>query len=85
MASHSNINIVQGDLFMFENDKQNISQKTKMEIGGITYIVNTHFKENGRETAEQKLLRYVTNRISAEMKSDKNPENKGENPFIVTC
>jgi hypothetical protein len=46
-----------------------IRSKTEvMVIGKNKYIVNTHFKENGRETAEQKLLRLVSNRISAEMK-----------------
>jgi hypothetical protein len=43
-----------------------------MTIGKTRYIVITHFKENGRETAEDKLLRYVSNRITADVK---NPEN----------
>ncbi len=39
------------------------SQTSEMRIGGVTYIVNTIFNENGRETAEQKLVKYVTNSI----------------------
>lgn len=54
------------------------SQTSEIRFGNMTYIVNTHYKENGRETAEQKLLRYVTKRISADLKNGKSPENKGE-------
>ena len=51
-----------------------IRSRTKETIiGKNKYIVTTHFKENGRETAEQKLLRYVSARISRELKSPKNP------------
>jgi len=50
-----------------------IRSKTKeVIIGKNRYIVTTHFKENGRETAEQKLLRYVSARISRDMKTPKN-------------
>lgn len=45
-----------------------ISKTEEMVIGRNKYIVSTHFKENGRETAEQKLLRYVSNQISNDMK-----------------
>jgi len=54
------------------------SQTSEIRFGNVTYIVNTHYKENGRETAKQKLLRYVTKRISAEIKSGKMPENQGK-------
>ena len=54
------------------------SQTSEMRFGNVTYIVNTHYKENGRETAEQKLLRYVSKRISAEIKNGEMPENQGE-------
>ena len=54
------------------------SQTSEMRFGNVTYIVNTHYKENGRETAEQKLLRYVSKRISAEIKSGEMPENQGK-------
>ena len=53
-----------------ENKK--LSQTSEMVIGKITYIVTTHFKETARETAEDKLLRIVTDRIAAEIKG-KNP------------
>jgi len=55
-----------------------LSQTSEMVIGNCTYIVTTHYKENGRETAEQKLLRYVTNRISADSKDSESLENKGK-------
>ena len=45
------------------------SNTTLMRIGKVTYIVTTHFNENGRETAEQKLLRYVSVRVSEYMRS----------------
>jgi hypothetical protein len=45
-----------------------LSKTSEMVIGNCTYIVTTHYKENGRETAEDKLLRYVSGRISAELK-----------------
>jgi hypothetical protein len=45
------------------------SQTSEMRIGNVTYIVNTIFNENGRETAEQKLVRYVADRILNDYKS----------------
>ena len=50
-----------------EKNKPIRSQKSEMKIGTTTYIVNTIFKENARETAEDKLLRVVNNRISNEL------------------
>ena len=47
------------------------SKKTVTVIGNTTYIVTTHFKENARETAEQKLLRLVSDRVAAEIASGK--------------
>lgn len=43
------------------------SNTTEMQIGRITYIVTTHYNESGRETAEEKLFRLVTERISKEL------------------
>ena len=48
------------------------SKTTEMLIGNCKYIITTHFKENGRETAEQKLLRLVSDRVAAEIKSQEN-------------
>ena len=48
-----------------------LSKTSEMVIGNCTYIVTTHYKENGRETAEDKLLRYVSARISEELKNGK--------------
>jgi len=43
-----------------------------MQVGKMKYIVTTHFKENGRETAEHKLLNIVAERITDGMeRSDK--------------
>jgi hypothetical protein len=42
------------------------SQISEMTIGKTTYTVHTHYKENTRETAEDKLLRYIKNRIAKE-------------------
>ena len=63
---------------MSDENKPVRSQTSEIKFGNITYIVNTHYKENGRETAEQKLLRYVTNRISADSKDSESLENKGK-------
>lgn len=45
------------------------SKTTEMQIGNTTYIVTSTFKENARETAEQKLLRLIADHISTEIKS----------------
>jgi hypothetical protein len=50
-----------------------LSRKTEMQIGKVNYIVTSHYKETGRETAEQKYLRYVTARVNEEMKSQTKP------------
>ena len=50
------------------------SQTTEMIIGKCRYIVTTHFKENGRETAEQKMLRYVSDRIAEDAIRGVQPE-----------
>ena len=47
------------------------SEKSEMTIGNTTYIVTTHFNPNARETAEDKLLRLVSNRISAQINGGK--------------
>ena len=44
------------------------SETTEIKIGKTTYIVTTHFNEKGRETAEDKLFRIVSNRVAAEIK-----------------
>ena len=50
------------------------SRTTEMVIGKVKYIVTSHYNENGRETAEDKLFRIVTDRIAAELKTSKNAE-----------
>jgi len=43
------------------------SQISEMQIGTVKYIVKTTFNKDARETAEQKLLRVITNQISNEI------------------
>ncbi|GHU55412.1 hypothetical protein FACS1894132_11490 [Clostridia bacterium] len=50
-----------------------LSQTTEMVVGKTKYIVTSHFKKDGRETAEQKLMRLVTERISDGMEGEKLP------------
>jgi hypothetical protein len=52
-------------------NKPVLSKTTEMKIGKINYIVTTHFNKNGRETAKDKLLRYVSSRVSANRESPK--------------
>ena len=47
------------------------SQTEEMKIGNTTFIVSTHFKENGRETGEQKLQRYVLECIQDGVRNSK--------------
>jgi len=50
------------------------ARETRKSIRGVEYIVNSFFKEDARETAEQKLLRLVKERVASEVKR---PENQG--------
>ena len=47
------------------------SRTSEMVIGKCTYIVTTHFNQNGRESVEDKLLRIVSERITADIKNAK--------------
>ena len=49
------------------------SRTSQMVLGKTTFIVATSFSENACETVEQKLVRYVADRIS----SDLNKSNMG--------
>ncbi len=57
---------------MNAENKPVLSQTSEMRIGKVNYIVTAHYKEDGRETAEQKLMRYLASRVSDELKI---PEN----------
>ena len=47
------------------------SRASEMVIGKTIYIVTTSFAESATETVEQKLVRYVADRISSDVnKSD---------------
>ncbi|MCL2200241.1 MAG: hypothetical protein FWB80_15120 [Defluviitaleaceae bacterium] len=50
-----------------------LSKKIEVKIGRVNYIVTSHYKEYGRETADQKYLRYVSSRVAEELKSPKTP------------
>ena len=63
----SNNNNIQEVTVMTNESAPVRSQKSEMIIGSTRYIVTTHFNEAARETAEQKLLRLVTDRIAGEM------------------
>jgi len=52
---------------MKTENKPVLSKTEEILIDNMKYIVTTRFKENGRETAEQKLLRYVIKHISEEI------------------
>ena len=48
--------------------------ETRKSIGGVEYIVRSFFKDDARETAEQKLLQLVRERVANEVKC---PEYQG--------
>jgi len=47
------------------------SRTTEMQIAKTTYIVTSTFNENARESVEQKLLRFIAERVRAEMNASK--------------
>jgi len=49
-----------------------LSKTTEMKIGKINYIVTAHYNPNGCETAEQKLIRLIANRITEDAKKSRN-------------
>jgi hypothetical protein len=51
------------------------SQTSEVVIGKTTYIVHTHFDENARENAVDKLVRLTTNRITDELNGSKDAIN----------
>jgi len=55
---------------MSDIEKPIRSRTTEMQIGKVKYIVTAHYNENARETAEQKLLRYVSARVAEELKNN---------------
>lgn len=46
-------------------------------IGGAKYMVTSTFSETAKETVEQKLLKFVSDRVSSEMRNAENVINKG--------
>ena len=54
---------------MDEKNNPVLSRTKEVIINGNKFIVTTHYKENGRETAEQKLFRYVSDRIAGDLKT----------------
>lgn len=41
--------------------------KTRKTIDGVEYIVCSHFRENARESAEQKIMRLVKQHVSEQI------------------
>jgi hypothetical protein len=46
-----------------------LSRTTEVKIGRVNYIVTSHYKKDGRETADQKYMRYVSGRVKEELKN----------------
>jgi len=59
-------------MLYMENNTPVYSRTTEMQIGKCKYIVTSHYNENGRETADDKFLRYVQNRVSDKIKDAEN-------------
>ena len=45
------------------------SRTAEMQIGNTTYIVTATYNESAHETAEQKFLRIIADRVADELKS----------------
>ena len=54
------------------------SQTSEMKFGNTTYIVTTTFKEDAKETVEEKLARLVVDRIMANSNSSKTNKTSKE-------
>ncbi len=50
------------------------SRTSEMVIGKTKYIITSHFKENGRETAEEKYVDYIADKVADRLKR---PINSG--------
>ncbi len=60
-----------------EKKKTVLSKTEEMVIGKNKYIVTTSFSATARETAEQKFMRYVTDRVSSALNSSEISGDKG--------
>jgi len=63
---------------------KNVFYVSQTQIGKTIYIVKTLPSERAVETAEQKLVRLVRERISAEIKSGENAPLFPEKPCLST-
>jgi hypothetical protein len=52
---------------MNETKKTPRSTETRTNINGVEYIVRSIFKSDARETAEQKILRLIKERVITEI------------------
>ncbi|MCL1904364.1 MAG: transposon-encoded TnpW family protein [Oscillospiraceae bacterium] len=52
------------------NNTSVYSKTQEMLVGNNTYNVTIHFNENANETAEDKMLRYISSRVNAETSLD---------------
>jgi hypothetical protein len=62
---------------MVDENKPIRSKTSEMKFGNTTYIVTTTFNEHARETVEQKLLQFVSDRISNEINCPKTRQTSG--------
>jgi len=60
-----------------EKSKPIRSQTSEMQIGNSIYIIKTFFNENAKETAEDKFLRVVNNRIANALNNPQTRQNSG--------
>jgi len=58
-----------------EKSKPIRSQTSEMQIGNSTYIIKTFFNANAKETAEDKFLRVVNNRIANALNNPQTKQN----------
>lgn len=52
---------------MCDEKKGSRSIETRTVVNGVEYVVKSFFREDARETAEQKLLRLVRERVAVEI------------------
>jgi len=71
--------MVRGEMPMpnIEENKPIRSQVSEMQIENSTYIIKTFFNENASETAEDKFLRVVNNRIANALNNPQTQQNSG--------
>ena len=57
-----------GTMMIDTIDDSHLCESRKM-INGVSYIVKSYFKEDARETAEQKIIRLIRECVATEIKN----------------